>query len=53
MDCKNEDSGEKKKKKKKKHSSHHNPKLSDKRGNTLSHKAQNTKHQYRDWTPKE
>jgi hypothetical protein len=40
-------------KEKKKFSSYLLPKLSDKRGRTIPHKAQNTKHQYQDWTPKE
>jgi hypothetical protein len=42
-----------KKKKERKPSSHIHPKLSNKRGSTLPHKAQNTKCQYQDWTPKE
>jgi hypothetical protein len=29
------------------------PRLPDKRGSTLPHKTQNTKHQYQDWMPKE
>jgi hypothetical protein len=29
------------------------PKLSNKKGSTLPNKAQNTKHQYQDWTHKE
>jgi hypothetical protein len=37
----------------KKHSSCFHPKLSNKRGSTVTHKAQNTKCQHQDWTPKE
>jgi hypothetical protein len=44
---------EKKKEKRKKLSSDLCLKLSEKRGSTLTHKAQNIKHQYQDWTPKE
>jgi hypothetical protein len=41
-----EDQGKQKKKKEKKPSSHLHPKLSNKMGSTLPHKAQNTKCQY-------
>jgi hypothetical protein len=47
------ESEKKKKKKTKKPSSSLYLKLSDKRGNTLPDKAQNTKCQYQDWMPKE
>jgi hypothetical protein len=40
-------------KKKRKEIQQSQPKLSYKKGSTLPHKAQNTKRQYQDWTPKE
>jgi hypothetical protein len=42
-----------KKREKKKTSSHLHRNLSNKRGRTHPHKAQNTKHQYQDSTPNE
>jgi hypothetical protein len=42
-----------KKKKKRKTYSYLHLKLSDKTASSLPHKAQNNKHQYQDWTPKE